>query len=78
MGIDAGLSNVSTGNVLSAVTALGVLGALLVTWLQNRFGHVRPLTAGTACRIVASLLPMFAISRLVVLPAPCPSQQNCE
>lgn len=56
MGIKAGLTSESTGNVLSAVTAIAVLGAFLVIWLQDKFGHIRPLTAGIACQIVAMLI----------------------
>ena len=56
MGINAGLSNEGTGNVLAAVTAISVLGALLVTWLQNKLGHIRPLAVGIACQIVAMLI----------------------
>lgn len=56
MGIHAGLSSEGTGNVLSAVTALSVLGAFMVIWLQNTFGHIRPLSAGIACQIVAMLI----------------------
>ena len=56
MGIHAGLSNEATGNVLSFITALSVLGAFLVIWLQNKFGHVRPLSAGISCQIVAMLV----------------------
>ena len=56
MGIDAGLSNEGTGNVLSAVTALSVLGAFLVIWLQNELGHLGPLSAGITCQIFAMLI----------------------
>jgi len=56
MGIGAGLSNEGTGNVLSAVTALSVLGAMLVIWLQDRWGHIRPLSAGIAAQIAAMLV----------------------
>ena len=56
MGLNAGLSSEGTGNVLSAVTGLGVFGAFTVIWLQDKFGHIRPLTAGIACQIVAMLI----------------------
>ncbi len=62
MGINSGLSNEGTGSVLSIVTTIAVLGALLVVWLQDKLGHIRPLSAGIACQIVAMLILIYFAS----------------
>ncbi len=41
------------------VTAVSVLGALLVIWLKNKWGHIRPLAAGIICQIIAMLIMIF-------------------
>jgi len=62
MGINVGLSNEDTGTVLSIVTTIAVLGALFVIWLQDRFGHLVPLSTGIACQIVGLLLLIYFAS----------------
>jgi predicted MFS family arabinose efflux permease len=56
IGINAGLGNKGTDNVLAVVNALAFFGAFLVIWLQDRWGHVRPLSVGIACQLAAMLL----------------------
>lgn len=62
MGIYVGLSNEDTGTVLSIVTTIAVLGALFVIWLQDKLGHLGPLSAGIACQIVGLVLLIYLAS----------------
>ncbi len=62
MGINVGLSNEETGTVLSIVITIAVLGALFVIWLQDKLGHLGPLSAGIACQIVSLLLLIYLAS----------------
>lgn len=56
IGLNTGLSSEGTGNVLALITALSVLGAFLVVWLQDKLGHIRPLTAGICLQVTAMLI----------------------
>jgi len=62
MGINVGLSSEDTGTVLSIVTTIAVFGALFVIWLQDKLGHLGPLSAGIACQIVGLLLLIYLAS----------------
>ena len=64
MGINVGLSSEATGTALSIVAAIAVLGALLVVWVQDKFGHIAPLGIGIACQIVAMLILIYFSSPL--------------
>ncbi|MCP3675183.1 MAG: MFS transporter [Gammaproteobacteria bacterium] len=59
MGLDSGLSYEGTGTVLSISTAVAVLGAMLVIWLKDRWGHTRPLVLGITCQIIAMFVMIF-------------------
>lgn len=56
MGVDTGLSSEGIGTVFLVVSVVSVLGAGLVCWVQDRFGHLRPLCLGIGCQIAAMLL----------------------
>jgi predicted MFS family arabinose efflux permease len=59
IGLDRGLSGQETGNALSIANVLAVLGALLVVWLQDKYGHIKPLTAGITCQVIALLVLIY-------------------
>lgn len=60
IGLNAGLSWQQTGNVLSVANVLAVFGALLVVWLQDRYGHLKPLGVGIACQVLAMLMLLYS------------------
>lgn len=57
--LDTGLNGQETGNALSIANVLAVLGALMVVWLQDKYGHIKPLTAGIACQVIAMLVLVY-------------------
>jgi predicted MFS family arabinose efflux permease len=59
IGLHTGMSGQATGNALSIANVLAVLGALLVVWLQDKHGHIKPLTAGIACQVIAMLVLVY-------------------
>ena len=58
IGIDASLSVEATGNVISIITGISVLGALLVVYLKDRFGYIKPLSIGLCLQIIGFLILM--------------------
>lgn len=56
IGLHTGLSGRETGTALAWANMLAILGALLVVWLQDRFGHLKPLATGIALQILAMLI----------------------
>jgi predicted MFS family arabinose efflux permease len=67
-----GMSNqISTADVATALAISsigGLLGALLATWLDSRYGRLRPLLYSTLCTVV-SLLVMSGNRTLLVFAA---------
>jgi MFS family permease len=65
IGIGFGLSNFETGEALGIASLLGVPAALIVVWIGDRFGQLRPLLAAIILSAVAHLLllmPTGAVS----------------
>jgi len=56
IGLSAGLSYQGVGDLLAVSNILGILGALLVVWLQDKFGHIRPIAVGIVLQIVAMVI----------------------
>lgn len=59
IGIGFGLSNLQIGEALGIASLLGVPAALLVVWIGDRFGQLRPLLAAIILSVVAHLLLLF-------------------
>lgn len=65
IGIGFGLSNFQIGEGLGIASLLGVPAALVVVWIGDRFGQLRPLLFAIALSVVAHILllmPTGAIS----------------
>lgn len=56
IGIGFGLSNIQIGKALGIASLLGVPSALVVVWIGDRFGQLRPLLVAIAFSVVAHLL----------------------
>lgn len=56
IGISFGLSSYQIGESLGIASLLGVPAALLVVWIGDRFGQLRPLLAAIALSVIAHLL----------------------
>ena len=56
IGIGFGLSNFEIGEALGIASLLGVPAALLVVWIGDRFGQLRPFLAAIILSVVAHLL----------------------
>jgi len=72
IGIDFGLSNFQTGEALGIASLLGVPAALVVVWIGDRFGQIRPLLAALALSVIAHLLllmPNGAVSYVIAVCA---------
>ena len=58
MGMNANLSVEASGNIIAIITGISVLGALLVTYLKDRFGYIKPLSAGLILQVIGLLILM--------------------
>ncbi|WP_339670011.1 MFS transporter [Dasania marina] len=58
IGIDASLSVKASGNIIAIITGISVLGAILVIYLKDRFGYIKPLSAGLILQIIGLLILM--------------------
>jgi len=56
IGISFGLSNIQIGKALGISSLIGVPSALVVAWLGDRFGQLRPLLAAIILSVLAHLL----------------------
>jgi MFS-type transporter involved in bile tolerance (Atg22 family) len=50
------------GSIIAASNIFAISGAFLVIWLQDKFGHIRPLSAGIVLQSAAMLVLIFSFS----------------
>jgi predicted MFS family arabinose efflux permease len=59
MGLNAGWSLYETGNILSIITAISIVGAAAVIYLGDRYGHLKPLSLGIGLQVLGLLILML-------------------
>lgn len=62
LGLGEGLDNQQVGDVLGLVNLVSIGGALLVYYMGDRFGHLRPLALGVGVQIMAMLVLLLDVS----------------
>jgi MFS family permease len=61
IGVNFGLTDYRIGEILGLATFLGVPSALIVVWLGDRFGQLKPLSAALLVSVVGLLVLLYPL-----------------